>query len=169
MMNSSNTLRLVPIRRGRRGVSLVEMLMVVSITGLVTALVLPSIAATRDSSGRRAAHQVFEGALAATRAAALQKGKTATLTLASNSATVTVLSGVANTAVSVLGPIRFPSAFNATIEALNGSTTTIAYNARGLLTPTPAGTLSYRVRVGSNQDTVCVTVTGLIMPRGCKL
>lgn len=156
-------------QRERRGVSLMEMLVVVSICALTTALALPNLAAARDGAGRRAAHQVLEGAIAATRAAALQKGKTATLTIASNAATVTVLSGVANTSVTVLGPVRFTPAFNATIEVLNGSPTTITYNGRGLLTPTPFEPLVYRVKVGATSDTVCVSTAGVILSRGCRL
>ena len=155
--------------RERRGVTLIEMLVVVSICGLTTALVAPNLATARDGAGRRAAHQVLEGAIAATRAAALQKGKTASLTIANNTATVTVLSGMASSSVTVMGPVRFTSAFNATIEVLNGSTTTIAYNARGLLTPTPAGPLIYRVNVGATRDTVCVSPAGVILSRGCSL
>lgn len=159
----------LPKLRERRGVSLIEMLVVVSICALTTALVMPSITTARDNAGRRAAHQTLEGAVAATRAAALQKGKTATLTLANNTATVTVLSGVANSSVTVMGPVRFTPAFNATIEALNGSATTITYNSRGLLMPTPATPLIYRVKVGTTRDTVCVSAAGVILSRGCRL
>ncbi len=159
----------LPTLRERRGVSLIEMLIVVLICGLMTALVMPSITSARDNAGRRAAHQTFESAVAATRAAALQKGKSATLTFVNNTATVTVLSGLANSSVTVMGPVRFTPAFNATIEVLNSSTTTITYNSRGLLTPTPATPLIYRVKVGATRDTVCVSVAGVILSRGCRL
>ena len=48
----------------------------------------------------------YTAAIDAARAAALQKGKTATLTLDGNVATVTVLSGLAGTEVRVFGPVR---------------------------------------------------------------
>lgn len=156
-------------KRERHGVSLIEMLVVVSICALTTALALPNLAAARDGAGRRAAHQVLEGAIAATRAAALQKGKTATLTIAANAATVTVLSGAANSSVTVMGPVRFSPTFNATIEVLNSSPTVITYNGRGLLTPTPFEPLVYRVKVGNSSDTVCVSPAGVILSRGCRL
>lgn len=169
MMTTPDHLDFAPKLRERRGMSLIEMLVVVAICALATALVAPNLAIARDGAGRRAAHQVFEGAIAATRAAALQKGKTASLTFTNNTATVTVLSGMANTSVTVMGPVRFTPAFNATIEVLNGSTTTITYNSRGLLTPTPAGPLIYRVTVGATRDTVCVSPAGVILSRGCSL
>lgn len=143
--------------------------MVVAIAAAVFALAVPKIGDARDGASRRAARQELSAAFAATRAAALQKGKTATLTLTSNSATVNVLSGMAGASVTVWGPIRFNTSLNATIESLNGAPTSVQYNARGMLTPTPASTLKYRVTVGSKRDTVCISPAGIILPKGCQL
>lgn len=143
--------------------------MVVAIAAAVFALAVPKIGDARDGASRRAARQELSAAFAATRAAAMQKGKTATLTLTSNSASVAVLSGMAGTSVTVWGPIRFNTSLNATIEPLNGATTSIAYNARGMLTPTPVSTLKYRVTVGTKRDTLCISPAGIILPKGCQL
>lgn len=149
--------------------TLTELLMVVAVAAIVFMLAVPKIAVMRDGAGRRAARQQLVAAFAATRAAALQKGKSATLTLTSGSATVTALSGLAGTEVTVWGPLAFDSTLNAKIEALDGASNTISYNARGILTPTPAGTLKYRLKVGTMQDTVCISPAGIILPKGCKL
>lgn len=149
--------------------TLPELLIVVAIAGTLFALAVPKIAGARDGAAKRAARQELSAAFAATRAAALQKGKTATLTLTSTSATVAVLSGMAATSTTVYGPIRFNTTLNATIEAMGGSPTSISYNARGLLTPTPAGTLRYKVTVGTQRDTVCLSPAGIILPKGCSL
>ena len=146
-----------------------ELLIVAAIAGLVFMLAVPKIAVIRDGAGKRAARQQLVAAFAATRAAALQKGKSATLTLTSSTAKVTVLSGLAGAEVTTWGPIAFQSTLNATIAPLNGASNTISYNARGMLTPTPAGTLQYQLTVGTTKDTVCISTTGIIMPKGCKL
>jgi prepilin-type N-terminal cleavage/methylation domain-containing protein len=153
----------------RRGMSLPELLIVVVIAAALFAIAVPKIGAARDGASRRAARQELSAAFAATRAAALQKGKTATLTLTSTSATVAVQSGLAGNAVTVWGPIRFDKSLSATIEALNGAPTSVSYNARGLLTPTPVGTQKYRVTVGALRDTVCISPAGIILPKGCQL
>lgn len=149
--------------------TLTELLMVVAVAAIVFMLAVPKIAVTRDGAGRRAARQQLVAAFAATRAAALQKGKSATLTLTSGSAKVTAQSGLAGTEVTVWGPLAFDSTLNAKIEALDGASNSISYNARGMLTPTPAGILKYRLKVGTLQDTVCISPAGIILPKGCKL
>ena len=146
-----------------------ELLIVVAIAAIVFMLAIPKIAVSRDSAGRRAARSQLVAAFAATRSAALQKGKTASLALTSGTATVTVLTGLAGTSFTTWGPIEFTSTLGATIEPLGGSATTISYNARGMLTPTPVGTLMYRLTVGAEKDTVCISTAGIIMPKGCKL
>ena len=146
-----------------------ELLIVAAVAALVFMIAIPKIAVTRDGAGRRAARQQLVAAFAATRAAALQKGKPSTLTLTSSTATVTVLTGLAGTEFTAWGPIDFTSTLGASIEALDGASNTISYNARGMLTPTPVGTLKYRLTVGAEKDTVCISSAGIIMPKGCKL
>lgn len=153
----------------RHGASLAEVLIVVAIFAILFALVFPKIAAARDSASRRAARQELLASFAATRAAALQKGKTATLTLTATTATVTAQSGLAGNVVTLMGPVNFSTSLNSSITALSGSATTITYNARGLLTPTPSGNLMYRITTGAVQDTVCISPVGVILPKGCIL
>lgn len=153
----------------RRGMTLPELLIAVVIIGIIFAFSVTKMATASDSASRRAARQQFIAAFAATRAAALQKGKTATLTLTSTSATVAVQSGLAGNATTVWGPLEFNTALNVIIEPLGGATSTISYSSRGLLTPTPGGILRYRLTVGASRDTVCISAAGLILPRGCQL
>jgi hypothetical protein len=133
------------------------------------ALGFPKIAAARDGASRRAARQQLVTAIAATRAAAFQKGKIATLSLTSTSATVSVLSGLAGNAVTVMGPIRFNTSLGSTITPLSGAPPTVQFNSRGMLTPTPEAPLRYLIVTGTLRDTVCVSPIGVIMPKGCVL
>ncbi len=149
--------------------SLIELMIVLAVSAIMVGFAIPNVFMSRDSSARRAARQELAAAFAATRAAALQKGKLATLTLTSNSATVSVMSGMAGSAVVVLGPVRFNTSLMALIDPLDGAPSTIQYNARGMMTPTPVSTQRYQVTVGMLKDTVCISPAGIILPKGCAL
>lgn len=153
----------------RPGFTMIEIFVVIAILAVIYVMIGPRIAELRSRSSLRAARQELSSAIAAARAAALQKGKTATLTLASNTATVTVLSGLAGGSVQILGPIRFDKTLNSTLTALSGAPTSIAFDARGLVSPVPTGISKYRLANGVYADTVCVSAAGIILPRGCTL
>ena len=144
-------------------------MIVMAVSAIMVGFAIPNVFMARDTASRRAARQELAAAFAAARAAALQKGKLATLTLTTNSATVSVLSGIAGTAVTVLGPVQFNTSLMARIDALDGAPTTIQFNARGMMTPTPATTQLYQVSVGMLKDTVCISPAGIILPKGCQL
>ena len=71
--------------------------------------------------------------------------------------------------MTVFGPIRFNTTLKATIEPLSGASSTISYNARGMLTPQAGATQMYRITVGTLRDTVCISPAGIIIPKGCQL
>lgn len=155
----------------RRGFTMIEILMVVAVLAIMYMIAIPKIGEIRSRSSLRAARQELASAFAAARAAALQKGKTSTLTLASNAATVTVLSGLAGTSVQVYGPVRLDKDLNSTLTALSSAPTTIQFDARGLITPVPVGVTAYKYRLSTStySDTLCISPAGIIMPRGCAL
>lgn len=143
--------------------------MVVGIAGILYMLMAPRLGETRAKSQLRAARQELSAAFASARAAALQKGKTSTLTLTSGSATVTVLSGLAGTSVTVFGPIRFDQDLGSTVTPLGGAPTAVSFDARGLVSPVPDGIRKYRISNGAFSDTLCISAAGIILPRGCQL
>lgn len=150
---------------------MIEILMVVAIAGILYVMMGPRVAETRAKASLRAARQELVSAFASARAAALQKGKTSTLTLTSGTATVTVLSGLNGTSTTVFGPIKFNGDLNTTVTALGGAPTSISYDARGLVTPAPAANdvRKYRLVSGIYADTLCISAAGIILPRGCQL
>lgn len=148
---------------------MIELLLVVAILAVLFATVAPRLSTVRSTTQLRAGRQQITAAFAAARVAALQKGKPATLTLSGNAATVSVVSGLMNTATQVFGPIRLDSALGVSVVALSGAPTTLRWNGRGLLTPAPAQTLRYQLTVGTKADTVCLSTIGLILPKGCAL
>lgn len=153
-----------------RGFTMIELLLVVTVLGIMMMLSVPRVKEMSARSSLRAARQELTAAFAAARTAAFQKGKTSTLTLAYNQANVTVLSGLSGASVQVLGPIKLDRALNVSLTALNSAPTSMNFDSRGLVTPTPLGAVNkYRLSYKAYADTVCVSAAGIILPRNCQL
>lgn len=158
--------------RRRAGYSLVELLIVAASLAIVFAIALPRLSAIRESTTLRAGRQQLAAAFSSARSAALQKGKTSTLTIDGSSATVTVQSGLAGTAVRVFGPVRLDSALGITLEPLGNAPRTVNFNGRGMMTTVMTGAdevFRYRLRYGTLSDTLCVSTAGLILKKHCSL
>lgn len=149
--------------------TLPEVLVVITILGIIVGITIPRFSGSRDSSGRLAARQQLQAAFSAARAAAVQKGTSATLTLTDSSAAVSALSAPSDSAVAVWGPMTFRDPVPSTVTPLDAAPLELTYDARGLLTPVASGTLKYEITVGSLKDTLCLTALGMLMPRGCVL
>ncbi len=156
-------------RRRRLGLTLIELLLVVVMAGIIFAIAIPRMTTLKTSTTLRAGRQQLTTAFAAARAAALQKGKTSTLTLTGSTARVSVMSGLNATSVNVFGPVRLDGDLGLTLSALSSAPTSVQFDSRGMLTPTPASTLKYRIAIGSVADTICISPAGVIMPKGCQL
>lgn len=155
--------------RRRRGFSLPELLTAVVIVALLALLVLPLTTELRERTALRSARLELASAFAAARAAAVQKGKSATVTLEGSTISVTVMSGAPPHSIPMLGPLKLDRASGTTVRPLASAPTVIQYDARGLVTPTSTATSRYELRSGRRADTVCLTGAGAVMPRGCVL
>lgn len=155
--------------RQRLGFTMIEVLLVVGVSAIMFAMVVPRMTTLKTDTSLRAGRQELSAAFAAARAAALQKGKTSTLFLDGSSARVSVLSGLNGTVVGVFGPIKLDTEFGITVTPIAGSPTTLNFDARGMLTPTPAAALKYKLNIASSSDTLCISPAGIIMPKGCQL
>ncbi len=155
--------------RRRRGFTLPEVLIVILLLGVLAAMVVPAISDLRTRSGLRSARQLVLASLSAARAASIQKGKTATLSLVGGTLTVTARSGLLSEEVQMQGPVNLSRVTGAVIAPLNGAPTQLVYDARGLVTPVQSSISRYELRMGSRADTVCITGAGTIMPKGCVL
>jgi Tfp pilus assembly protein FimT len=144
------------------------MLIVVVIMGTLTMISLPKFAGLQEASRLRSARQEIEAAIATARAAAVQKGRTATLTINGNSLRVTVTSASGGTQVVVIPPMPLDTVYGVTLATTNPS---ITFDMRGFISPrlTGSGPWVYRLAGTSRRDSVCITAVGQLMKRGCSL
>jgi type II secretory pathway pseudopilin PulG len=147
---------------------MIEVLLVIAIIGITLTFASPRISEIRSRNSLRGARNVLSSAFAAARASALQKGKTSTLTLTATSASVSVLSGLNGNPVVILGPLRFDKDLGSSLSAVSGAMT-VSFDARGLVTPMPAGISKYRLANGIYADTVCISPAGIILSKTCSL
>ncbi len=147
---------------------MIEILLVVVIVALVMAIAMPKFTVVREQSAARSARLMLASAFSAARAAAVQKGQPSTLTIDGSTVTVTVLSGLNKQKVSVLGPMRFDESTGAAMTPLDG-VTEVTYDPRGMIRPALAGIIRFELAAGTASDTLCISASGLILPRDCRL
>jgi Tfp pilus assembly protein FimT len=143
--------------------------MVVAIMGTLFVITVPKITELKARTALRGSRETLEAAFATARASAMQKGKRSTLSLSGNTLGVTVLSGLTNTSTPVVRPLLFGSTFGTAVTAIGTAPTSIAFDARGLVTPVSGAIAKYQITLGSYADTVCVSGAGVVIRRGCQL
>lgn len=156
------------MRTTRSGFTLVEVLLVTVVMALSMAMALPKFTVVREQSTARSSRLMLASAFAAARAAAVQKGQPATLTIENGAVTVTVLSGLDEQEVKVLGPMLFNGTTTASLTSLD-AVSKVTYDPRGLIRPLLMGITRYELTSGEESDTLCISASGLILPRDCRL
>ena len=154
------------MERSRRGYTLTEMMIVVTIVGLLTLFAVPKFSGLVERNKLTAAREELSSAIATARAAAVQKGRTATLFLSGNQMWVTVVTSSAGTTTTVVPVKSFGSLYNVSVTATSPS---ITFDMRGFVTPRLSSTGIFRIVGASKKDSVCITTAGQIMPRSCSL
>lgn len=143
-----------------------ELLIVLMIVGGLMFFALPKFSGLQERNQLAAARDEIAAALATARAAAVQKGRSATLRLSGNQIWVTVVTS-ANGATATVVPMKsMKELYNVTLAATD---TAITYDMRGFATPRLASTGIFRIVGASRRDSLCITPAGQIMPRGCSL
>jgi Tfp pilus assembly protein FimT len=135
--------------------------------GMLTMITLPRFSGLVERNKLSAARDEIAAALATARAAAVQKGRTATITFSGNQMWVTVVTSSAGATTTVVPVKSFMTLYNVSVAA---TPTTITYDMRGFANPrlsAPGGI--FRLVNGSRRDSLCITTAGQIMPRGCSL
>ena len=146
--------------RPRHGFTVIELAMVLTLMGIVTALSIPRVSAMRASAAMRSAKQEVASTLARARSLAVQRGQTVRVTRDSSGLQVTTTSAGVE-----LTLLRRRDLYTTNMVALAGATE-IAFDARGSASGV-AGVAVIRLARGALADSVCVVRTGKILSQGC--
>lgn len=142
-------------RRAPSGFSLLELMIVITVAGLMMAIALPKMAPVRDGAGVRSARQVVQSYLATARQTAMRRGGTAQLIVSGNSVSVaSVVNGVTTV---VAPPVDVSDQYSTSITS---SVASIQYNGRGLARL--ASPAKIKFARNSSSDSVCVTILGMV-------
>lgn len=147
--------------RARRGFSMVEMVVVLVISGVVLSITLPKFAAMRDSMNLRSAKQEFGAYLMSARAAAVRQSQSSQFHIRGNTAWTTV-NQPNGTNTSVNQRLRLFRTRNVIIT-MDGSSPndSIVYDARGIASY-PRARRTFVLTLNNIKDSVCVSRAGLI-------
>jgi Tfp pilus assembly protein FimT len=144
------------------------MLIVVSIVGMLTLFAVPKFSGLVERNKLTAAREELSSAIATARAAAIQKGRTATLFLSGNQMWVTVVTSSAGATTTIV-PVKSFSLYNVSVAPTDPGITSVTFDMRGFAAPRLSSTGIFRITGASKKDSVCITTAGQIMPRSCSL
>ena len=156
------------MNRSRQGYTLTEMLIVVVIVGLLTMFAIPKFSVVVQRNKLSAAREEITAAIATARAAAVQKGRSATFRIASgNRIAVTVVSADNSTTTTLVPARSLMTLYNVSISGATDST--ITFDMRGFITPRLSSKGVIKLSQGARRDSICLTTAGQIMPKSCSL
>jgi prepilin-type N-terminal cleavage/methylation domain-containing protein len=158
--------------RGRRGVTLTELLIVLSIAAALAMIAVPRARSVIDRGSASSATAEVGAAIESARFAAMQRGRRATVRLRGDSVIAVVDTGppwvAATGQMLVLRVANTRRGYGVTLNVPN-DVDSIVYDPRGFANPRkPAGT-KYVLTRNAARDSVCIGELGMIMPRGCRL
>ena len=146
-----------------------ELMLVIAVLGAILYRVLPMISEIKARGALRASRQSLSAAFSSARAAAMQKARSATVTLTSSSASVTVVSATTGNPVTLVGPIQFTSSYGSVLTAIGSAPTSVVYDGRGLVSPASTTVSKYALTISKWADTVCISGAGIILNKSCQL
>ncbi len=147
------------MKKNRRGMSLIEIIIVMSIMAIVAMMAFPKMGNMNDRNQMRSAKDGIEAKLSAARAAAIATGKQSRFYLQGDSMRVTTFSGATETAK---GPtINLYNQFGVKIISGNIS---ITFDGRGM-TSNSGNHVRFTRRALT--DSLCISPIGLVNRHGC--
>jgi prepilin-type N-terminal cleavage/methylation domain-containing protein len=146
----------------RRGFTVIEILVVITIVGVLLGVVVPRYGRISGAMQVHSAKQEIASLLTQGRATAIQTDQTVKVVRSANSISLFAVSGTASTLIlqQDLG-----SQFGVTLSATRD---TVGYDSRGMVTGN-AVTLKYVVTNGDTRDSVCLMALGKVTRTGCSL
>lgn len=151
----------------RAGFSLVELLIVMVVVTLLTLMSFPKFGALRERSRITTAMQRLEASIAAARSAAIQKGRNAQVIISNNSVMVRVTTNAAGATATVIPAVNYNTEYGVTFSFGTPADSMLTYSARGLMTPTLPYAVKIRLQSTTRSDSICTTMVGKLMKRGC--
>ena len=166
------TARLAPAApRSRRGFSIIELLTVLTIIGITTAIAFPKLRAAGQDADVRGAEAALVASVSRTRAAAIQRGQPARLYFGGSRAWTAVVAPSGDT-THVGAPTNLAGLFQVTAVVAPVENDYVQFDARGVGVP-GAGAVGQVVRVeltrsAGHTGRFCVTRFGRVL-RGAVL
>jgi Tfp pilus assembly protein FimT len=151
------------------GFTLIEMLIIVVMMMLLGMIAIPRVKLVKDRLNVNGARDEIAAAIATARAAAIQKGRPSLMVVRSNAVSVYATTSATGTLTRILGPIRLDSVYHVSVVPTSSSDTAITFESRGFASPKLSTSSRYVITGLVKKDSLCVSTTGQILPRGCTL
>jgi Tfp pilus assembly protein FimT len=151
---------------------MIEMLIVITMIGVLTMIAVPKFRVYRDRSNVQAVRARVEGMLATARASAIHKGRLSIFGSSGNWMAVWTQNPTTGAWEQQVPWQNIGQAFpNVQLQYGGAGWNYVYYEPRGLTwaSARPPSTLVFRVVGLTRTDSVCVSRFGQILPRGCTL
>jgi prepilin-type N-terminal cleavage/methylation domain-containing protein len=149
-------------RSSRKGITLIEIAIVVTLIGILGGIAYPKMASAMTKATARSAQGAVVAYLARARSAAIQSGRPARMVLTGNVIDVAVDS--AGTYIPISGSFNLNAAYGASVSSTR---TVVQYDARGFAVGL-AGPVEFTISHASAVRRVCVRRLGNVVMKGCS-
>ncbi len=156
------------MRTSRRGFTLMELLLVVSMMGIVAAMAIPRMRTGSDRANLSSARDVVATYANNARRAAVTRGQTTRLRLLSDTMVMVVSENPAAPNDSVLAKASLRGQYRSTITLDGVAGGLIAFDKRGLVRGAGATRKLLITNADGVRDSVCISGAGLVMRRTCR-
>lgn len=148
-------------KRGRRGFTLPEILIVIVMISVLALVAIPRFAVANGRRHMQSAKMRVGAAAATARAAAIQKGQSVRLMIKSNRVTVIAIVPPKGDTVTLVSPVPLDTLYNVKAGGFTDSLV-VNYSARGFAVNVDAAKVITLTRSGVPDDSVVITRTGMV-------